>query len=177
VSDMRLVPRGKPHIELIAIAIGDGLIRAGQRLHRRFAVVPDEPAADKLYVRLERWRSHIQAFVAFGDPLHFSQRKMIAAGIVTRPAHDTYIGLLKRAGMVVAYPRSSYAWAWDWDRRKFAALLRRGLITLPYPIDADPPKLFDGPVADAQYAQRTQPAQVSTVFAKSAPKGPSLKGK
>ncbi len=174
--NMQLVPQGPSHIELWAVAIGDGLIRAGQRLHRRFAVVPNEPAADELYVRLERWRSHVQAFVAFGDPLHFSQRKMIAAGIVTRPGHDTYMGLLKAAGLVVSYPRSSYAWAWDWDRRKFAALLRRGLITLPYPTDADPPKLFDGPVADAQYEQRTQPAQVSTIWAKSAPKGPELKG-
>lgn len=173
---MQLVPQGKSHIELWAVAIGDGLIRAGQRIHRAFAVVADEPAADELYVRLERWRSHVQAFVAFGDPLAFAQRPMIAAGIVTRPAHDTYMRLLKRAGLIVSYPRSGYAWAWDWDRRKFAALLRRGLITLPYPIDADPPKLFAGPVADAQYAQRTQPAQVS-VWTSSGPKPPELKGR
>lgn len=172
---MQLVPQGPSHIELWAVAIGDGLIRAGQRLHRRFAVVADEPAADELYVRLERWRSHVLAFVAFGDPLAFAQRPMIAAGIVTRPAHDTYMRLLKRAGLIVSYPRSGYAWAWDWDRRKFAALLRRGLITLPYPTDTDPPKLFDGPVADAQYAQRTQPTQVSVMWATSAERPPELK--
>ena len=173
---MQLVPQGKPWRELWAVAIGDGLIRAGQRIHRAFAVVPNEEASDELYVRLARWRSHVLAFVAFGDPLRFSQRQMIAAGIVTRPAHDTYMGLLKRAGLIVSYPRSGYAWAWDWDRRKFAALLRRGLITLPYPTDADPPKLFAGPVADAQYAQRTQPTQVSVVWASSGEKPPELKG-
>jgi len=173
---MQLVPQGKSHIELWAVAIADKLIQGGQMLHRRFAVVPSEEAADDLYVRLERWRMHVEKFVAFGDPLDFSQRRMIAAGIVTRPAHDTYMGLLKRAGLIVSYPRSCYRWAWDWDRRKFCALLRRGLISLPYPTRSDPPKLFDGPVADAHYAQRTQPAQVSVIWAESGPRPPELKG-
>ena len=175
MSQMQLVPRGKSHIELWAVAIGDGLIKAGERIHRRFAVASSVRDAEALYVRPARWCAHVQAFVAFGDPLEFSQRKMIAAGIVTRSAHDTYMGLLKGSALIVAYPRSGYAWAYGWDRRKFCALLRRGLITLPYPTDSEPPKLFDGPVADAQYAQRTQAAQVSVVWAESAPKPPELR--
>ncbi len=171
---MQLVPRGKSPVELWAVAIGDGLIKAGQRIHRRFAVVAPGQGL-KANARDDRWRMHVQAFVCFGDPLKFSQRKMIAAGIVTRPAHDTDMGLLKGAGVIVAYPRSGYVWAYGWDRRKLGALLRRKLITLPFPLDADPPKLFEGPVADAQYTQRTQGAQLSTVFAKSGPKPPALK--
>ena len=40
MSGLELVPAGKSTFELVAVAIGDNLIKAGQVLHRRFAVVP-----------------------------------------------------------------------------------------------------------------------------------------
>lgn len=156
---------------LVATKIADGLIRAGQLIHQRWAVVPDPP---RERMRADRWRSHVQAFVLWAAPLGFSQRKVIGAGVVGRKGYETYMRLLRAAGVVVVYPRSGAAWAYGWDRRKFSALLRRGLISLPYPIDVEPPPLFETRAADAQLAQCRQLAQVST-FASSAPAMPDLK--
>lgn len=172
-----LVPRGPSHIELWAVAIADNLIRGGQAIHRRFAVVPDEPAADELFVRLERWRWGTMQFISFGAPLGFSQRKMEEAGIARRKAHDKYVGVLTSAGLLIVYPRSGAYWAFPWDKRKVLVSIRRRLIALPYPIDEDAPLLFVGRVADAQWAQHTQLTQVSVVWSKSAPRPPELKGK
>jgi hypothetical protein len=176
VSNMQLVPRGKSHVELWAVAIGDHLIRAGKILHRRFAVMPYSPEPDPLFQRLESWRLNTQAFITHGAPLGFSQRRMAEAGIARRKAYDKYTGLLREAGILLVYPRSGVYWAFPWDKRKALVMIRRRLIELPYPILEDAPLLFIGPAADAQLAQHTQLTQVSTVWAKSGPKPPELKG-
>jgi hypothetical protein len=152
--------------EVVAVAIGDNLIRLGQTIHRRYAVAPaGEP--DAPIWRAQRWRSHVQAFVLHGDPLKFSQRKMIAAGIVTRPSYDGYMKLLQKAGVLHVYARSGAAWDHRWDRRKFCALVRRGLVSLPYPLDKEPWPVLEARTAVAQRAQRSAAAQVS--FAAAAP--------
>jgi len=175
MSHMQLIPEGDSYIELWALAIADNLIKAGQRIHRRFAVVTDQPIDDELFVRLERWRMNVQEFIAMGDPLEFSQRAMERAGIARRKAHDKYMGLLVSAGMLIVYPRSGAYWAFPWNKRRALVMIRRKLVELPYPTREDAPPLFVGRVADAQLTQRTQLTQVSTVFAKSAPRPPELK--
>lgn len=150
-----------PRFELVAVAVGDKLIRMGQTLHRRFAVAPPGQSANDLFIRAERYRLHVASFVTLGDPLDFAQRRMIAAGIVTRPGHNFYMGLLRDAGCLKVYPRSGVRWVYPWTRWRFLVLLRRQEITLPYPLDREPPAVLGGRVADAQYAQRTQPAQLS----------------
>lgn len=173
---MQLVPQGKSHIELWAVAVGDGLIRAGQRLHRRFAVVPNEMAgADELFIRLEGWRMGTQKFITFGDPLQFSQRRMEQAGVARRTAYDAYMNLLRQAGMILTYGRSGSFWCYPWNKRSALIMIRRRLVELPYPIAEDAPPLFVGHAADTQLAQHTQLPQVSTVFAESGPKPPELK--
>jgi len=152
--------------ELVAVAIGANLIRAGQQIQRRYAVVPAGLPDDALSIRMARWRMHVAAFVTHSDRLSFSQRRVIAAGIVTRPGYDVYMGLLKEAKILKTYARSGVLWAAPWTKVRFLVLLRRGEFTLPYPVDREPPAVLGGRVADAQYAQRRQPAQLS-----SGPKG------
>lgn len=166
---MDLVPTGAPGVvELVATKLADNLIRAGQVLHSWWAVVPARQVPE-LDARHMRWRSHVQAFVCHGDRLRFSQRAMWRAGIVSRQGWDVYKDLLAAAGVIIVYPRSGCLWAWGWDRRKFGALLRRGLIALPYP-DGEPPPVFT-PRADAQMAHHTQTPQLSiqTVWARDEP--------
>jgi hypothetical protein len=177
MSDMQLVPQGKSHVELWAIAIADRLIVAGQIIHRRFAVMPYAPEPDLLFMRLEGWRTSMQQFITFGDPLGFSQRKLAEAGVARRKAYDKYMRVLKEAGLLIVYERSGAYWAYGWDKRKALVMIRRRLVELPYPVLEDAPPLFVGRAADTQLAQHTQLTQVSTVFARSAPKGPRLKGK
>lgn len=158
---MHLETRSGPGlVELVATKLADNLIRAGQLIHSVWAVVPadDLPEQD---ARAQRWRSHVQAFVCHGDRLRFSQRRMCQAGIVSRPGWEVYKQLLVSAGLLIVYPRSGCMWAYGWDRRKFGALLRRQLITLPYP-DMEPPAIFT-PKADTQFAQLSQSAQLSKV--------------
>jgi hypothetical protein len=175
--NMQLVPQGPSHVELWAVAVADNLIKAGQMIHRRFAVVPEDVAADELFVRLERWRMGTERFIFWGAPLAFSQRKMAEAGIARRKAHDKYMKLLRDAGLLIVYPQSGAYWAYPWNKRAALISIRRRLIALPYPIAEDAPALFTGPVADAQLAQHTQLTQVSAVWARSGGRPPELKGK
>lgn len=158
---MELIPTGAPGVvELVATKLADNLIRAGQLIHSVWAVVPPAQLSEQ-DERSQRWRAHVQAFVCHGDPLHFSQRRMVSAGIVSRPTWEVYKVLLQNAGVLVVYPRSGCAWCYGWDRRKFGALVRRGLIALPYP-DIEPPPIFT-PRAATQYAKFSQSAQLSAV--------------
>ena len=160
---MHLIPTGAPGlVELVCTKVADNLIRAGRLIHSVWAVVPAAQVPE-LEARVLRWRSHVQAFVCHGDPLKFSQRRMVAAGIVSRQGWEVYKRLLVAAGVLVVYPRSGCAWAYGWDRRKFGALVRRGIVTLPYPTDgSEPPPIFT-PRAVAQNTQRSQSAQLSEV--------------
>lgn len=171
---MQLVPRGPSTFELIGVAIADRLIRAGQALHRRYAVVASEGQGDALFIRLERWRTLTMQFITFGDPLYFSQRAMAEAGIARRGAWEAYTRVLKAAGLLVAYPQSGTYWAYPWNKRGALVMIRRKLIELPYPTEGDAPPLFVGPAADTQLAQHTQLAQVSTVFLRGAPRPPRV---
>lgn len=173
---MQLIPQGQSHIELWAVAIADNLIRAGQIIHRRFVVMPYAPEPDLMFERLEGWRLNTQAFITHGAPLDFSQRRMAEAGIARRKAYDKYLKLLRDAGMLMVYPRSGAYWAYGWDKRKALVMIRRRLVELPYPVFEDAPPLFVSHAADTQLAQHTQLTQVSTVFARSAPRPPELKG-
>lgn len=158
---MQLIPTGRPGVvELVATKLADNLIRAGQLIHSVWAVVPEHQVA-AMDERSQRWRSHVQAFVCHGDRLRFSQRAMWRAGVVSRPGWEVYKQLLVDAGVLIVYPRSGCSWAYGWDRHKFGALVRRGLITLPYP-NGDPPPIFT-PRADAQMAQHSQAAQLSSI--------------
>jgi hypothetical protein len=149
----------KAPVVLVATKLADALIRAGQMIHARWAVVPDPP---RERARADRWRQHVQSFALWAAPLNFSQRKVIGAGIVGRRGYETYMRLMRAAGVIVVYPRSGAAWAYGWDRRKFSALVRRGLVDLPYPISEDPPPLFETRAADTQLAHYRQLTQVST---------------
>jgi len=176
MSHMQLVPRGPSWRELWAVKIADALLVAGQQLHARFAVVPDEPTGDELFVRLETWRTRTMQFITFGDPLNFSERRMEEAGVALRQARKAYLRVLKAAGMLVVYERSGVYWVHPWTKRGALVMIRRRMISLPYPTGQDAPPLFVGRVADAQLPQRTQLPQVRTVFAESAPEGPTIKG-
>ena len=159
---MQLVPTGEPGlVEWVCTKVADNLIRAGQVIHSVWAVVPPEKVLG-LDARALRWRSHVEAFVCHGDRLRFSQRRMVAAGVVSRQGWEVYKRLLVAAGVLVVYPRSGCAWSYGWDRRKFGALIRRGLITPPYPAEGEPPPIFT-PKAVTQNAQRSQAAQLSAV--------------
>jgi len=155
-------------VELVCIKIADNLIRAGRAMHDVWAVVP-EARLPEMTARELRWRSHVQAFVCHGDPLRFSQRRMVAAGVVSRTTWEIYKRVLVDAGVLVVYARSGCSWAYGWDRRKFGALVRRGLVTLPYPADgSEPPPIFT-PKAATQISQHSQSAQLSaasTVYAR-----------
>lgn len=163
MSDMRLVrTRDVGLVELVATKIADNLIRAGQVLHSRWAVIP--PAEiEPTFERLNAWRVSLSAFVTYAAPLDFSQRRVLAAGICTRTAFDTYMGLLRQMGVIISYPRSGTIWAAGWDKRAFLVKLRRRWVEAPFSLDADPPPLLKGRVAESQFAQRTQLAQLSTV--------------
>ena len=171
---MQLVPTGQPGmVELVCVKVAHGLIRAGQALADVWAVVPPGQLAE-VEGRALRWRSHVQAFVCHGDPLHFSQRAMVRAGICSRQGWEVYKRVLVAAGVLQVYPRSGCAWSYGWDRRKLGALVRRGLITLPYPAEGEPPPIFT-PKAVAQLAQRRQSAQLSEVstWARDVPGAPN----
>lgn len=160
--DMHLVrTRDTGLVEWIAVKVADNLIRAGQRIHDVWAVVPAAKVPE-IAARELRWRSHVQAFVCHGDPLRFSQRRMVGAGIVSRQGWEAYKRVLVDAGVLQVFARSGCAWTYGWDRRKFGALVRRGLVTLPYPAEGEPPAIFT-PRAVAQVAQRSQSAQLSAV--------------
>lgn len=163
MGDMQLVrTRDKGLVELVAVKIADRLIRAGQMIHDVWAVVP-APQLPEHEARAERWRNHLESFVCHGDPVKFSQRKMVGQGTVSRQGWDAYMKILKDAGVLQVFPRSGCAWSWGWDRRKLIALSRRGLVSLPYPIDgSEPPPIFTSR-AVAQVVQRSQSAQLSTV--------------
>lgn len=160
---MQLVPTGAPGlVELVCTKVADNLIRAGQIIHSVWAVVPPAELPG-LEARAERWRNHIEAFVCHGDPLKFSQRRMVAAGVVSRQGWEVYKRLLVAAGVLVVFPRSGCAWSYGWGRRKFIALSKRGLVRPPYPTDeTEPPPIFT-PRAVTQVVQRTQATQLSRV--------------
>lgn len=104
--------------------------------------------------RPEEWRLAITSFAFHGNMVGFSCRAMSGAGICRRAAWEAYSGLLRDAGVVVRVNRVETAWAPSWGYPRFRVSLRRGLLTLPYPLDTAPPPLLVG-VA-------TQPAQHST---------------
>lgn len=150
-----------PTLTLFASVVADNLIRAGQLIARRYAVVPDSDAT-RLHARADRWRAHVEQFCFFGNQLRFSQRRMLKTGLCTRPTWDVYTGLLVNAGVMIKIKRSGCYWRDGWDRHKLAVLLRRRMMTLPYPLDEDPPPLFHTRASETQRAQRSQTAQLST---------------
>lgn len=148
-------------VEYIAIKIADNLIRAGRIIHDQWAVVP-AAAVPEMTARELRWRASLQSFTLWASKLDFSQRRVQASGLCSRKTFETYMKILKDAGVVVAYPKSGTVWAFGWDVRKFNALLRRGLVTPPYPVEGEPPPLFATRGAESQLAQIRQLSQVST---------------
>jgi hypothetical protein len=149
---------------LLATAIGDRLIKAGQIINTRYSFSPDpETEETRLWARSERWRAHVQQFAFFADIDRFSQRRMLRSGLCTREAWNTYTHLLVQAGVIVKIPRSGCYWCDTWNRHKLGALLRVRAITLPYPIGQDPPPLFHTRQSVTQTAQRRQTPQLSSI--------------
>jgi len=133
-------------ITLVGVAIGDFLIRAGQLCRRRFAAVPEDQVDQAgPWWLAERWRLAVLAFCLHGDPLAFSQRRMERAGICKRRAWQRYTDLLAAGGVMVKVDRGGCYWAAGWNRHKLGVMLRRRMLSLPYPVDREPPPLFDRP--------------------------------
>ncbi len=94
------------------------------------------------------WRQSVRLFAHWGDRHGFGIREMGAAGaaVVGDPAWRTLSKLLKDAGVLAEVRRDGQkgrvtAWAEGWDYRRLAHELTYGPLTLPFPEQADPPKV------------------------------------
>lgn len=168
---MHLVPRGPGGtgwVELVAVKIADGLLVAGQRLHARYAVQPAAAPADELFVWSEQWRQALAAFVTWADCYSFSRPKTLGAGICTRTDYERCMLVLKKTGVVIAYPKSCHLWAQGWNKRRFLSELRRGELTPPYPVGLPAPIMLHTPRQAAKERQTSNLRNLGTsaVFAK-----------
>lgn len=111
------------------------------------------------FARAESWRMALGQFVTFAAPLNFSRAQVLGAGICSRPAYDKFMYLLRKCGAVVTYAKSGSCWGAGWDRRKFQALLRRGLVQPPFPLDLDAPRVLHTRTLESQRAQPSKSAQ------------------
>lgn len=167
---MRLIEAGPGPVELIAVKVADFLLVAGQRLHGRYAVVPNEQP-DEFWEWQERWRMALSGFVTWSAPLEFSRQKTLAAGICSRTDYERLMLVLKRAGVIVVYAKSGTRWASDWDKRKFLSALRRREIEAPYPVGLPVPTILHTRKLESQPRQPSQERKLgnSVIFAKDAP--------
>lgn len=152
--------------ERLCLRTGDMLIRVGQWLRGHYAV--QTPRRERL--REDRWHTALQQFVTFGAPLNFSQRKCLAAGIVTRKGYDELMGILRAAGVIEVYGRSGATWGAEWDKRRALVLIRRHEVPggLHCPTDYDPPAVLFPPTAVAQAARRNSTDHSRAVLAQQA---------
>lgn len=118
------------------------------------------PAPADPFARAEGWRMALGQFVTWAAPLAFSRARVLAAGVCSRPAYDKFMYLLRHDGAVVTFAKSGTVWGAGWDKRKYQALLRRGLLRPPFPLDTDAPRVLHTRALQSQAAQPSQPAQV-----------------
>lgn len=104
--------------------------------------------------RAEEWRLAITSFAFHGNMVGFSYRAMSGAGICRRAAWEGYSGLMRDKGILIRVSRVETAWGPSWGYPRFRVELKRGVLTLPYPLDTAPPPLLVG--------WATQTAQHST---------------
>jgi hypothetical protein len=116
------------------------------------------PAPADPFVRAEGWRMALGQFVTWAAPLDFSRARVLAAGICSRPSYDKFMFLLRHDGAVVTFAKSGTVWGAGWDKRKYQALLRRGLVRPPYPTDTDAPRVLH---TRALQSQASQPSHAS----------------
>lgn len=161
--------------ERIALWVADGLIRAGRWLAARYAAPP--MSKSDLWIRSERWRMALGAFLWWAAPLNFSRSKVLRAGICSRPAYDTFMRLLRAMGVVETFPKSGTVFGVGWDKRKASVLLHRRLINPPFPLDVDPPHVLHTRALQSQLTQPSQSAQLGVTWAEDGGRVPQLKGR
>ena len=176
MSKMQLIPRGASWLELIGTKVAGALLMAGRELQSRYVAMAPGQTEEEQWRQAEGWRVGLAAFVTWAAPLNFSRAKVLKAGIVTRPGFEHYMRVLRKMGAVNTYGGSGTIWIGGWDKRKFLVLLNRRLIEAPYPVGIDAPAVLHTRVLESRPAQPARSSQPGTVFAKSAPQGPRLKG-
>lgn len=171
MAGLHLVPDDGPSwVELVATKIADGLMVAGQRLHSRWAVAPAS-SPDEWWEWSEQWRQALAGFVTWSAPLDFSRQRTLRAGICSRTDYERCMLVLKRMGVVIAYPKSGHAWAHGWSKRRFLSELRRREVEAPYPVGLPAPVLLHTRRLENQMSQPSQARHLgsTTIFANSRP--------
>lgn len=81
----------------------------------------------------EAWDTAVTDYAFWGDLCRWSERRMLAEGIASRPSIRHYRAFLAAARLLIVAERGSTAWAYGWDRHRLRVSLRRRLLSLPYP--------------------------------------------
>lgn len=93
------------------------------------------------YTRQEQWRLSITVFALYGSSCNFSYREMKSLCGVTRRQWERLCDLLTASEILFIAPRSKTVWRGPWNYKRFYRYMKFGLMTLPYPVDVDPPPL------------------------------------
>lgn len=111
---------------------------------------PADPALD------DQWRMKLTQFAFAGNMLGFGLRQLSGAGVVTRPAWTTYIGLMRRAGVLQVEERASSVWSCGWNYPAFRMALKHGRLVIPYPARRPPAVYLGGKPAQMTQAGAAQ---------------------
>ena len=107
------------------------------RMVKMATLSPGMPALDA--VMSEEWKVRMQAFTLYAEWSGLSELGMVKAGVCSSRGYRRYVGVLKDAGILVAYERSRTHYAPGWCPAKVRSFLRRGKLSLPYPYQPPPP--------------------------------------
>ena len=106
------------------------------RMVKMAVISPGMPALDAILT--EEWKTRMQAFTLYAEWSGLSERGMVKAGVCSERGYRRYVGVLKDAGILVAYERSRTHYAPNWCPAKVRSFIRRGKLSLPYPYQPPP---------------------------------------
>ena len=101
------------------------------RMVRHDQIVPGMPAIQSVIA--DEWRTGMQAFTLWTERTGLSELAVVKAGLVSNRGYRRYVGVLRDAGILVAFERSRTHYAPGWCGAKVRSFLRRGKISLSFP--------------------------------------------
>lgn len=103
---------------------------AAPRLVVNSTAVASAPAPDDL---TDEWNRALSVFALWGDLCGWSERKMLAEGVASRPSIRNYRAFMAEQELLVVIERGDTTWTREWNRHRLRVSLTHRLIALPYP--------------------------------------------
>lgn len=125
------------------------------RLLRHGMIAPGMPAIQAVIAN--EWQAGLQAWTLWAEYTGLSEQAMVQGGVCSSRGYRRYAGVLKSAGILVAYERSRTHYAPGWCGAKVRSFLRREKLSLPFP-PQPPPVIYPfrplRPTADSAVGRR-----------------------